>query len=55
MAETGGIEDGAGAEDFFGREAGELSGEVSHNVHGVSNHENDAMKAACHDLFDHTL
>ena len=55
MAETGGVEDGAGAEDALGGEAGELAGVVGHDIHGVRDHENSAVEATLHDLVDHAF
>ena len=55
MAETGGVEDGAGAEDALGGEAGKLSCVVGHDIHGIGDHEDDAIEAAGHDLVDHAF
>ena len=54
-AETGGVEDGARADDFLGGEAGKLHGIIGEDIHRVSNDKEDAVKAAVHDLLDHTF
>ena len=52
-AEAGGVKNGAGADDVFGGEAGVFPGEVGHDVHGVSDDEEDAAEAVSHNFFNH--
>lgn len=43
VLQTGGVEDGARAEDLAGGEAGVLDGEVGHDVDGVGDHDEDGI------------
>lgn len=54
-AKTGGIEDGARADDALGGETGEFDGVVGENIHGVGDDKKDTVEAGGHDLLDHTL
>ena len=49
------VEDGAGADDFGVGQAGVFPSQLGHDVEGVGDHEQDAVKAAGHDFGNHRL
>ena len=55
VAEAGGVQHGAGADDAVGRQAGELPGGVGQNVDGVGGDEEDAVESVGHDVVDDGL
>ena len=54
-AEAGGVEDGAGADDFLSGEAGEFVSIVSKYVHRIGDNKEKPIKTGSHDLLDHAL
>lgn len=54
-AESGGIEDGAGADDLLGGKTREFESIVSQYVHGVGNDKKNPVKSGGHDLLNHAL
>ena len=52
-AEAGGVEDGAGADDAGGRQAGEAGGDLGHHVHGIGGDEQDRVRGGVEHAADH--
>ena len=52
-AEAGGVEDGAGADDASGRQAGEAGRDLGHHVDGVGGDEQDRVGGGVEDAGDH--